>query len=109
MSSGYSGDCPGNGGVVTMRQESASRSGNRFGQPGRILCVVGARPNYMKIAPLMHAFAQSDRLERAILVHPGHHYDGAMNGKQFEGLELPAPAIKFERGSAGPAVQTEDI
>src|SRR6266853_1500922 len=109
MSSGYSGDCPGNGGVVTMRQESASRSGNRFGQPGRILCVVGARPNYMKIAPLMRAFAQSDRLEMPILVHTGQHYDVEMNGKLFADLELPAPDINLEVGSASHAVQTAEI
>ena len=92
-----------------MRQESASRSGNRFGQPGRILCVVGARPNYMKIAPLMRAFAQSDRLERPILVHTGQHYDVEMNGKLFADLELPAPDINLEVGSASHAVQTAEI
>ena len=92
-----------------MRQESVSKLGNRFGQPGRILCVVGARPNYMKIAPIMRAFERSERFERPILVHTGQHYDAEMNGKLFADLELPAPDINLEVGSGSHAVQTAEV
>lgn len=92
-----------------MKQESGWKLGNPFGQPGRILCVVGARPNYMKIAPLMRAFERSDRLERPLLVHTGQHYDVEMNGKLFADLELPAPDINLEVGSGSHAVQTAEV
>lgn len=92
-----------------MKQESPSKPGARFGQRGRIFCVVGARPNYMKIAPLLRAFARSDRLETPVLVHTGQHYDVEMNGKLFADLELPAPDINLEVGSASHAVQTAEV
>lgn len=81
----------------------------RHGSSARVLCVVGARPNFMKMAPLMRAFERSDRLERPILVHTGQHYDAAMNDKLFADLELPAPDINLEVGSASHAVQTAEI
>ena len=42
---------------------------------GPIVCVVGARPNFMKMAPLLAAFARARALPRAVLVHTGQHYD----------------------------------
>jgi len=77
--------------------------------PGRILCVVGARPNFMKMAPLMRAFRQADQRERPLLVHTGQHYDVALSGKLFADLELPAPDINLEVGSASHAVQTAEV
>jgi UDP-N-acetylglucosamine 2-epimerase (non-hydrolysing) len=97
------------GGVAAMRQESVLKLGARFCQPGRILCVVGARPNYMKIAPMMRAFERSNRPERPILVHTGQHYDAEMNGKLFADLELPAPDINLGVGSGSHAVQTAEV
>ncbi|MCU0804988.1 MAG: UDP-N-acetylglucosamine 2-epimerase (non-hydrolyzing) [Burkholderiales bacterium] len=77
--------------------------------PGPILCVVGARPNYMKMAPLMRAFAANPALPRAILVHTGQHYDVAMNDRLFTDLRLPAPDVNLEVGSGTHAVQTAEI
>ena len=45
----------------------------------RILCVVGARPNFMKMAPIMAAFGKLGPQVQAKLVHTGQHYDVAMN------------------------------
>ena len=42
---------------------------------GPLVCVVGARPNYMKMAPLVRAFAARPELPSAVLVHTGQHYD----------------------------------
>lgn len=72
-----------------------------------ILCVVGARPNFMKMAPIMAAlkaegFAVS-------LVHTGQHYDAAMNDVVFEQLNLPLPDVNLEVGSASHAQQTGEV
>jgi UDP-N-acetylglucosamine 2-epimerase (non-hydrolysing) len=77
--------------------------------PGVILCVVGARPNYMKMAPLLRAFGAHPALPRALLVHTGQHYDPMMNDRLFQDLELPRPDINLEVGSATHAVQTADV
>jgi UDP-N-acetylglucosamine 2-epimerase (non-hydrolysing) len=77
--------------------------------PGVILCVVGARPNYMKMAPLLRAFRAHPALPRAMLVHTGQHYDPMMNDRLFEDLELPRPDINLEVGSATHAVQTAEV
>jgi len=82
---------------------------NSCAQRGRILCVVGARPNFMKMAPLMRAFEQSDRFECPILVHTGQHYDAALSDRLFADLELPAPDINLGVGSASHAVQTAEV
>ncbi|MBB3187829.1 non-hydrolyzing UDP-N-acetylglucosamine 2-epimerase [Microbacter margulisiae] len=74
----------------------------------KILLVVGARPNFMKIAPLMHALQDNPHLE-AILVHTGQHYDNQMSGRFFEELGIPAPHINLEVGSASHAQQTARI
>lgn len=74
-----------------------------------ILCVVGARPNFMKIAPLMAALKLTPQPLRACLLHTGQHYDVAMNERFFEQLGIPAPDINLEVGSASHAVQTAAI
>ena len=76
---------------------------------GPIVCVVGARPNYMKMAPLVRAFARRPSLPGVALVHTGQHYDVEMNGKLFADLGLPQPDINLEVGSATHAVQTAEI
>ena len=77
--------------------------------PGPIACVVGARPNYMKMAPLVRAFAARAELPRVVLVHTGQHYDVAMNERLFADLELPAPDLNLEVGSGTHAVQTAEV
>lgn len=75
----------------------------------KLLCVVGARPNFMKIAPIMTALKSvAVRLDMR-LVHTGQHYDVAMNQRFFEQLGIPTPNLDLEVGSASHAVQTAEI
>ena len=76
---------------------------------GPLLCVVGARPNYMKMAPLLRAFQARTGLPGAVLVHTGQHYDIAMNERLFADLELPAPDLNLEVGSGTHAAQTAEV
>jgi UDP-N-acetylglucosamine 2-epimerase (non-hydrolysing) len=76
---------------------------------GPILCVVGARPNFMKMAPILRALGARQDLPQTVLVHTGQHYDAAMNDQLFAGLGLPAPDLNLEVGSASHAAQTAEI
>ena len=77
---------------------------------GPLVCVVGARPNYMKMAPLLRAFAQRARTcPASCSCIPGQHYDVAMNERLFADLELPAPDLNLEVGSGTHAVQTAEV
>jgi UDP-N-acetylglucosamine 2-epimerase (non-hydrolysing) len=76
---------------------------------GPVLCVVGARPNFMKMAPLLTAFAREAAMPRAVLVHTGQHYDASMSDRLFADLRLPAPDLNLEVGSGSHAVQTAEI
>ena len=64
----------------------------------KIICVVGARPNFMKIAPLKRAFDSREEIE-AIIVHTGQHYDEKMSDVFFKELEIPIP--KYNLGIGG--------
>jgi UDP-N-acetylglucosamine 2-epimerase (non-hydrolysing) len=74
----------------------------------KIVNVVGARPNLMKIAPLMDAYAAAPEIE-PLLVHTGQHYDANMSELFFRQLGIPEPQINLEVGSASHAVQTAEI
>ena len=74
----------------------------------KLILVAGARPNFMKIAPLMHALKNHETIH-AILVHTGQHYDVKMSGQFFDELNIPAPDMNLEVGSASHAVQTARI
>ncbi len=76
---------------------------------GEVLCVVGARPNFMKIAPIMRAFAAAGSGLSARLLHTGQHYDAAMKHAFFEQLNIPEPSIDLEVGSGSHAQQTAEI
>lgn len=71
----------------------------------KAIIVVGARPNFMKAAPLMREFASRDTVE-TLLVHTGQHYDENMSRIFFEDLELPEPDIYLGVGSGTHAEQT---
>ena len=73
-----------------------------------ILHVVGARPNFMKAAPVMAALAQHKDVKQT-LVHTGQHYDHNMSSVFFEELGLPKPDINLEVGSGSHATQTAEI
>lgn len=73
----------------------------------QILCVVGARPNFMKIAPVMAALVEAGLNTK--LLHTGQHYDEAMNDRFFQDLGIAAPDFHLEVGSASHAVQTAEV
>lgn len=75
----------------------------------RLLCVVGARPNFMKMAPIMAALKEVAPEIDVRLLHTGQHYDAAMNHQYFEALGIPAPHVNLEVGSGSHAVQTADV
>ncbi len=84
----------------------------------KIISVVGARPNFMKIAPIIEAinihnkqlkrFEKNKHIEH-LLVHTGQHYDVNMSKLFFEDLEIPRPDIDLNVGSASHAFQTAEI
>jgi UDP-N-acetylglucosamine 2-epimerase (non-hydrolysing) len=75
----------------------------------RILHVVGARPNFMKIAPIMREMAKYPDQFEQILVHTGQHYDANMSQVFFDELDLPRPDVNLEVGSSSHAVQTAEV
>lgn len=91
----------------------------------KVMLVVGARPNFMKAAPILAAIRQHNALAgqpissnsgddgresiHHILVHTGQHYDAIMSGSFFEDLDLPSPDVHLGVGSASHAAQTAEI
>ena len=75
----------------------------------KILHVVGARPNFMKVAPIMREMAKCRQEFDQLLVHTGQHYDDNMSKVFFEDLELPQPDIYLGVGSGSHAQQTARI
>ncbi len=73
----------------------------------KILSVVGARPNFVKIAPIIHELDK--RGMENVLVHTGQHYDEVMSEEFFRDLGLPEPDINLGVGSESHAVQTAKI
>jgi UDP-N-acetylglucosamine 2-epimerase (non-hydrolysing) len=76
---------------------------------GPVMCVVGARPNFMKMAPILRALAAHQPPLPALLVHTGQHYDQGMSHQLFEDLGLPLPDLNLEVGSGSHAVQTAEV
>lgn len=74
----------------------------------KIALVVGARPNFMKAAPLLKAMRRSSFFD-PILIHTGQHYDFLMSDKFFQDLRLPKPDIFLGVGSGSHAEQTAKI
>ncbi|MGX9729732.1 non-hydrolyzing UDP-N-acetylglucosamine 2-epimerase [Janthinobacterium aestuarii] len=77
--------------------------------PAHLLCVVAARPNLMKMAPILAALARQAPAVRVTLLHTGQHYDTAMNGQLFADLDLRPPDICLDVGSGNHAQQTAEI
>ena len=80
----------------------------------KILSVVGARPNFMKVAAICEAINELNALAAAkvvdhVLVHTGQHYDSNMSDSFFNDLELPRPDLCLDVGSASHSVQTARI
>jgi len=74
----------------------------------KIMCVVGARPNFVKAAPVIEALRKHPGMA-AVLVHTGQHYDRAMSELFFEELGIPAPDLDLQVGSASHGEQTGQI
>lgn len=74
----------------------------------RMMFVAGARPNFVKIAPLMRAVTSYGDIE-AILVHTGQHYDRLMSEAFFTDLEIRRPDLNLNVGSASHAMQTAEL
>lgn len=73
-----------------------------------VTCIVGARPNFMKMAPILAAFEAHGGF-KSRLIHTGQHYDVEMNSVFFEQLGLPEPDLNLEIGSCSQTVQTARI
>lgn len=73
-----------------------------------VVCVVGARPNLVKIAPIVAAL-RTGAVFKVLIVHTGQHYDAAMSGSFFTDLAIPAPDVNLEVGSGSHAVQTAEV
>ncbi len=76
---------------------------------GPVVCVVGARPNFMKMAPILRSLEQHAPPLPVVLVHTGQHYDADMSDRLFRDLRLPKPDVNLEVGSASHAVQTAEV
>jgi UDP-N-acetylglucosamine 2-epimerase (non-hydrolysing) len=74
----------------------------------KFLHVVGARPNFIKLAPVVRALQKHDPVEQRI-VHTGQHYDVSMSDIFFQQLEIPCPDVNLEVGSGTHSKQTAEI
>jgi UDP-N-acetylglucosamine 2-epimerase (non-hydrolysing) len=75
----------------------------------KVLNIVGARPNFMKIAPIVREMRRRKNDFQPMIVHTGQHYDRAMSDSFFSDLDIPAPDFHLEVGSHSHAVQTARI
>jgi UDP-N-acetylglucosamine 2-epimerase (non-hydrolysing) len=74
----------------------------------RIANVVGARPNFMKMAPLLREMRKHSAIQ-ATLIHTGQHYDETMAGRFFQDLNLPSPDVSLDVGSGSHGYQTGEV
>jgi UDP-N-acetylglucosamine 2-epimerase (non-hydrolysing) len=77
-------------------------------KPIKLICVAGARPNFMKVAPLLRLMRGDERF-RCVLVHTGQHYDDKLSGQFFLDLDMPVPDHFLSVGSGSHAQQTAEV
>lgn len=75
----------------------------------KVINVVGARPNFMKVAPIVEAMKRREHEFAPLVVHTGQHYDADMSDAFFRDLALPEPDVHLEVGSASHAMQTAAV
>ncbi len=75
----------------------------------KVINVVGARPNFIKVAPIIAAMRERGREFAPLLVHTGQHYDAQMSAAFFRDLNLPAPDMHLDVGSGSHAAQTANV
>jgi len=88
-----------------VRSHSAGGA-TRGSEPSTLLYVVGARPNFVKMAPVVTALRRRLPKARHVLVHTGQHYDRELSDLFFDDLELQEPTHRLDVGSGSHAVQT---
>src|SRR2546425_362695 len=74
-----------------------------------IACVVGARPNFVKMGPILSALKPCYDEIRPVLVHTGQHYDSSMSDQFFRQLRLPEPDVHLRVGSGSQGEQTAKV
>ena len=74
----------------------------------KIVIIAGARPNFVKIGPLLRAMRRRPGIT-PVLVHTGQHYDAQLSEQFFKDLGIEAPAYNLEVGSGSHAVQTAEV
>ncbi len=95
--------------VADVRSGARDSAGTTVAATGVVLCVVGARPNFMKMAPILRALAGHEPPLPSLLVHTGQHYDVGMSEQLFKDLALPRPDLNLEVGSGSHAQQTAEV
>src|SRR6476619_3379124 len=75
----------------------------------KVINVVGARPNFMKVAPIVAAMKRRPEAFQPLVVHTGQHYDSAMSDSFFQDLDLPQPDTHLGVGSGSHAVPTATV
>ncbi|MEK6283089.1 MAG: UDP-N-acetylglucosamine 2-epimerase (non-hydrolyzing) [Acidobacteriota bacterium] len=75
----------------------------------KVINVVGARPNFMKVAPIVEEMKRREREFAPLVVHTGQHYDAGMSDAFFRDLELPEPDVYLGVGSGSHAAQTAAV
>ncbi len=78
-------------------------------EPLSIACIVGARPNFIKMAPILKEFGRRPDQFTATLVHTGQHYDAKLSQIFFDQLQIPRPDYSLDVGASTPAKQTAAI
>jgi UDP-N-acetylglucosamine 2-epimerase (non-hydrolysing) len=94
--------------LSTVSDTPSHRTAPAGGAKPTVDLVAGARPNFMKLAPVVRAIAGADEIGFRI-VHTGQHYDPAMNDVFFEELQIPPPDVHLGVGSGGHGAQTARI
>lgn len=92
-----------------METENNNQRSKIEDQRSKVLNIVGARPNFMKIAPIVREMRRREKEFQSLIVHTGQHYDEAMSDSFFRDLGIPKPDFHLEIGSASHAVQTAKI
>ncbi len=95
-------------GIFSNRALADARASDTFLML-KVIIVAGARPNFMKVAPIVSAMKRRPKEFQPILIHTGQHYDAAMSDAFFRDLEIPEPDVDLGVGSASHAVQTAGI
>src|ERR1700730_1410505 len=91
------------------RRDPAGRRSNGSAVRARIHLIAGARPNFMKIAPLWHALARAGERFEVAVVHTGQHYDDEMSDVFLRQFNLPRPHYALGAGGGSHAEQTAAV